>query len=89
MTEITKDRFTRITQTIIAMLGGAILTMMLNTASETKANTSDIAVIKSQIEPLKDIPQRLASLETKSDRNYDTLQRVEGKIDGHISLDKK
>lgn len=88
MTEIAKDKWGRITQTVIAMLGGAILTMMFTTANETKANTSDIAVIKAQVQPLIGINERLSSLEIKADRNYDMLIRVQTAMETHVSKDK-
>jgi hypothetical protein len=89
MTEITKDRFTRIIQTVVAMLGGAVLTLVFNVARDTQSNTSDIAVLKAQVEPLVNVAARIAALETMATRNYDMLTRIETQIATHMLSDKK
>jgi hypothetical protein len=80
MTEVTKDRFARITQTVIAMLGGALLTLVLSVARDTQANASDIAVLKAQVEPMINVAARISALETMATRNYDMLCRIEEQI---------
>jgi hypothetical protein len=88
MTELVKNRWGQIIQTVLAMIGGGILTLIFNVATETKVNSSDIAVIKAQIDPLRGVVERLSSLETKSDRNYDMLKTMQNSIELHVNKDK-
>ena len=85
MTDEKKTQVNTVLRALLSALIGGLITLMLTNISQTQRNTSDIAVLKAMVEPLKDTPSQIATLQTKADRNYDLLQETYKLFMQHIS----
>lgn len=88
MTDETKKRFSDVLRVVISIMGGAILTLLFQTANKTDSNTERIAKLEAIIEPMKTVSSDVAWLKATADRNVSTLDRIEKKIDEHINKGK-
>ena len=76
MTEQAKAQINSLIKMAFTALLGGLLTLLLTNIHQTSQNTSDIAVLKSVVEPLRDSPAKLSELNTKADRNYALLEEL-------------
>lgn len=84
MTETTKRNLNEFLKVGISLMGGAILTLMFTTINETRSNTERIARLEAVVEPMKSVSADVAWLKATADRNVQSLDRIEKKIDAHV-----
>jgi hypothetical protein len=88
MTEQARHNIRELFKVGLSLLGGAILTLMLSTMNETRSNTERIARLEAVVEPLKTVSADIAWLKATADRNVQSLDRIEKKIDEHVTEKK-
>ena len=84
MTEAGKHTWAELFKVILSLIGGAILTLLFSTMSETRGNTERIARLEAIVEPMRNVQADVSWLKATADRNVQSLERIEKKLDSHM-----
>jgi hypothetical protein len=73
---------------IVAVILTALVAFIFSTANKVDVNSQRISRLETLIEPLRSVPADVAALRTTGDRNKDSLDRIEKKLDAHMDKGK-